>query len=59
MAYIIPDVPTSVRTQMLRENLLAKEAKYEKGLRTPGENNKELLSAVKGSKLETILRRGD
>ncbi|KAK6625541.1 hypothetical protein RUM43_005840 [Polyplax serrata] len=60
MAYVIPDVPAAVKTQMLRENLLAKEAKYEKGLKSPS-GNKEFLSAVKDhdqSKIESILRRG-
>jgi hypothetical protein len=31
MAYAIPDVPAEVRTQIQREKLLEKEAKYEHG----------------------------
>jgi hypothetical protein len=31
MAYIIPDVPAEVQTQIQREKLLEKEAKYEHG----------------------------
>lgn len=61
MAYVIPDVPNAVKTQMLRENLLAKEEKYERGLKSDGAN-KDLLSAVREqdqSRLESILRRGE
>lgn len=31
MAYVIPDVPAEVQTQIQREKLLEKEAKYEQG----------------------------
>ena len=31
MAYAIPDVPAEVRTQIQREKLLEKEAKYQQG----------------------------
>lgn len=38
MQYVIPNVPSELKTQMQREALLAKEAKYEQGLK----NNKDL-----------------
>jgi len=59
MAYVIPDVPTAVKTQMQRERLLAKEARYEKGLKSSHDD--ELMNAIRDKnqqKLENILRRG-
>lgn len=38
MQFIIPDIPVEVKTQMQREQLLAKEAKYQHGLRKSREN---------------------
>lgn len=33
MQFVIPDIPVEVKTQMSREALLAKEAKYQSGLK--------------------------
>lgn len=32
MSFVIPDIPSEVKTQIQREKLLAKEAKFEHGL---------------------------
>lgn len=47
MAYAIPDIPREVRTQIQREKLLAKEAKYETGLRTQAASQADLLSSLR------------
>lgn len=60
MSYVIPDIPSAVKTQMQRERLLAKEARYERGLK-PTNNDDELLAAIRDqnqSRLDDILRRG-
>lgn len=60
MAYVIPDVPNAVKTQMQRERLLAKEARYERGLQNVNTDD-ELLAAIRDqnhSRLDDILRRG-
>lgn len=33
MQFVIPDIPAEVKTQIQREQLLAKEAKYQHGLK--------------------------
>lgn len=38
MQFIIPDIPVEVKTQIQREQLLAKEAKYQHGLKKSQEN---------------------
>lgn len=43
MQYIIPDVPSELKTQRQREALLAKEAKYEHGLKKGNESEYERL----------------
>lgn len=44
MQFIIPDIPAEVKTQKQREQLLAKEAKYQHGMkRTQGESQ-DLMS---------------
>jgi len=43
MQYIIPGIPTELKTQRQREALLAKEAKYEHGLRKGNETEYEQL----------------
>lgn len=48
MQFIIPDIPAEVRTQIQREQLLAKEAKYQHGLKKAQDNDyNELLQALK------------
>lgn len=38
MQFIIPDIPVELKTQIQREQLLAKEAKYQHGLKKSQEN---------------------
>lgn len=48
MMLIIPDVPVEVKTQMQREQLLAKEAKYQHGLKKSRETEyQELIQALR------------
>lgn len=44
MQYVIPDVPSELKTQMQREALLAKEAKYEHGLKKQDFDYEELMN---------------
>jgi anoctamin-4 len=46
MQFLIPDVPSELKTQMQREQLLAKEAKYQHGL-NKAQEYEELLSALR------------
>lgn len=46
--FIIPEIPAEVRTQIQREQLLAKEAKYQHGLKKSRENEyEELLQSLR------------
>lgn len=48
MQFLIPDIPVELKTQIQREQLLAKEAKYQNGLNRARENEYEdLLSAIR------------
>lgn len=48
MQFSIPDVPTELKTQIQREQLLAKEAKYQHGLKKSRENEyDDLLQALR------------
>lgn len=48
MQLIIPDVPVEVKTQIQREQLLAKEAKYQHGLKKARETEyQELITALR------------
>lgn len=66
VSYIIPDVPTEVRTQIQRERLLTKEAKFDHGLSRGKSIDEydELLYALRerdlgnNSRFGDILRRG-
>ncbi|XP_017770278.1 PREDICTED: anoctamin-4-like [Nicrophorus vespilloides] len=49
MQYVIPDVPSELRTQIQRETLLAKEAKYEHGLKKNDYDYEDLMAAAKES----------
>lgn len=44
MQLFIPDVPSELRTQMQREALLAKEAKYEHGRRRLSTEYRQLIT---------------
>ena len=46
MSYAIPEVPTSVATQLQRERLLAQEAKFEKGIKGH-EDEEDLISVLR------------
>lgn len=46
MQFLIPDVPRELKTQMQREQLLAKEAKYQHGL-SKAQEYEDLLSAIR------------
>ncbi|XP_044763195.1 anoctamin-4-like isoform X2 [Coccinella septempunctata] len=47
MQYVIPDVPSELRTQIQREALLAKEAKYEHGLKRQETEYDEILHTIR------------
>lgn len=48
MQFIIPDIPVEVKTQMQREQLLAKEAKYQHGLKKHQDKEyNDLLQSLK------------
>lgn len=50
MQFIIPDIPVEVRTQMSREALLAKEAKYQTGLKKSQElDYNDLLQSMQSN----------
>ncbi|XP_055596668.1 anoctamin-4 isoform X3 [Uranotaenia lowii] len=46
MQFIIPDIPVEVKTQIQRELMLAKEAKYQHGLKKSRENDYEEILHV-------------
>lgn len=48
MQFIIPDIPVELKTQIQREQLIAKEAKYQHGLKKSQENEyNELLQILR------------
>ena len=48
MQFIIPDIPVELKTQIQREQLLAKEAKYQHGLNKSKENEyHDLLQIIR------------
>ncbi|CAG9131758.1 unnamed protein product [Plutella xylostella] len=53
MQLFIPDIPTELRTQMQREVLLAKEAKYEHGRRRLSTEYRQLLTQKSDSGIGT------
>ena len=44
MQFIIPDIPAEVKTQIQREALLAKEAKYQHGIRRAQGDTQDIMS---------------
>lgn len=46
MQFLIPDVPRELKTQMQREQLLAKEAKYQNGI-VKAQEYEDLLTAIR------------
>ncbi|KAL1116216.1 hypothetical protein AAG570_005711 [Ranatra chinensis] len=61
MAYTIPDVPAEIKTQIQRERLLAKEARYSGGSRGQHRQDEydELLSAIRDSQRPEDQERGN
>ncbi|KAI5730955.1 hypothetical protein M8J77_002582 [Diaphorina citri] len=57
MAYIIPDVPSELKTQIKRERLLMKEAQYEHTASYQKDNDEydDLLNAIRNSRSGTRL----
>uniref|UniRef100_A0A8D8ZHJ1 Anoctamin n=2 Tax=Cacopsylla melanoneura TaxID=428564 RepID=A0A8D8ZHJ1_9HEMI len=57
MAYIIPSIPSELRTQIKRERLLMKEAQYEHTASYQKENDEydDLLNAIRNSRSGTRL----
>uniref|UniRef100_A0A1I8PA10 Anoctamin n=1 Tax=Stomoxys calcitrans TaxID=35570 RepID=A0A1I8PA10_STOCA len=47
MQFIIPDIPAEVKTQMQREQLLAKEAKYQHGMKRAQGDSQDLISVFR------------
>ncbi|XP_057653870.1 anoctamin-4 [Diorhabda carinulata] len=47
MQYVIPDIPSELKTQIQREALLAKEAKYEHGLKKSEYDYEELMQTFR------------
>ncbi|CAH1112019.1 unnamed protein product [Psylliodes chrysocephalus] len=47
MQYVIPDIPSELKTQIQRESLLAKEAKYEHGLKKSDYDYEELMQVFR------------
>ncbi|CAG9770244.1 unnamed protein product [Ceutorhynchus assimilis] len=47
MQYVIPDVPSELNTQIQRETMLAKEAKYEHGLRKTDYDYDDVLNTIR------------
>ncbi|KAH8411094.1 hypothetical protein KR222_002376 [Zaprionus bogoriensis] len=55
MQFIIPDVPSEVKTQMQREQLLAKEAKYNHGIKRAQGDNQDLMSLFRDTSNRTSI----
>lgn len=54
MQFVIPDIPVEVKTQMQREALLAKEAKYQSGLKKSQDTDyNEMIQNIHGQNTNT------
>lgn len=51
MQFVIPDIPAEVKTQMQREQLLAKEAKYQHGVKEH-QQDQDLMSLLKNQEAD-------
>lgn len=59
MQFIIPDIPVEVKTQMSREALLAKEAKYQSGLKKSQEvDYNDVLQTMQNTSTRPGVLRG-
>lgn len=60
MQFIIPDIPVEVKTQISRESLLAKEAKYQHGLKKSQEPDfTEMMQSIQNPNGRHSLMRGN
>lgn len=59
MQFIIPGIPAEVKTQIQREQLLAKEAKYQHGLKKARDNDYEELLQTLRDQNSTSSRQGN
>lgn len=60
MQFLIPDMPVEIRTQIQREQLLAKEAKYQNGLKKAQETEyNELLQTLQREQIISEAATGD
>ncbi|KAH8357617.1 hypothetical protein KR200_004824 [Drosophila serrata] len=55
MQFIIPDVPSEVKTQMQREQLLAKEAKYQHGIKRAQGDSQDIMSLFRDASNRTSI----
>ncbi|XP_016965110.1 anoctamin-4 [Drosophila biarmipes] len=55
MQFIIPDVPSEVKTQMQREQLLAKEAKYQHGIKRAQGDSQDIMSLFRDTSNRTSI----
>ncbi|XP_030373026.1 anoctamin-4 [Scaptodrosophila lebanonensis] len=55
MQFIIPDIPAEVKTQMQREQLLAKEAKYQHGIKRAQGDNQDIMSLFRDASQRTSI----
>ncbi|XP_016997063.2 anoctamin-4 isoform X1 [Drosophila takahashii] len=55
MQFIIPDVPSEVKTQMQREQLLAKEAKYQHGIKRAQGDSQDIMSLFRDTSQRTSI----
>lgn len=59
MQFVIPDIPVEVKTQMSREALLAKEAKYQSGLKKSQEiDYNDVLQSMQNIQNNSTQRQG-
>lgn len=59
MQFIIPDIPVEVKTQISRESLLAKEAKYQSGLKKSQEPDfTEMMQSIQNPNGRHSIMRG-
>ncbi|XP_041450055.1 anoctamin-4 [Drosophila obscura] len=58
MQFIIPDVPSEVKTQMQREQLLAKEAKYQHGIKRAQGDSQDIMSLFRDASNRTSVAAG-
>lgn len=59
MQFIIPDIPVEVKTQMQREAMLAKEAKYQSGLKKSQETDyNEMIQNIQNPNSRAGVMRG-